>query len=103
MENAFEALSINAVGTTISAPNGSSSAATAIPNDANGNRARYVRVQAQTGPAHLKFGLSGVAATTNDTLINANFDRIFNVRSNTHFAVWGAGAATNVNVVAVEA
>lgn len=96
-----DASEIKTVGTSVSAPNGSSSSATAIPNQAGGVRARLVRVMV-SGPCYVKFGTSSVAATTNDILMNANFPDRFYVGGCTHFAAYGSGAIASVNVCPIE-
>lgn len=102
MNTNFEAMRIAAGGSTITAPSGSSSAASAIPNNAAGVIPQYVRVQVD-GFASIRFGNNSVSATANDTRLNANNYAVFEVRGYTHFAVFGVGAARDVNVAPIEA
>lgn len=55
---------VNAVGATVTT--GAASAAVNIPTDASGNRPNFVRVAATT---ESYFNVRGVAATTNDILV----------------------------------
>ena len=77
------------------------SAAVAIPNASDGNRARFVMVTAKA-TAYIKFGSSGVAATSSDILVGGGAPVIFAVKPFTHFAHLQETAATLVNVVPVE-
>lgn len=90
---------VGAAGTTVTT--GAASAAVAIPNAGDGNRARFVMVTAKA-TAYIKFGASGVTATANDILLPANNPVIFAVKPFTHFAHLQETAATLVNVVPVE-
>jgi hypothetical protein len=95
----FPAVMVGAAGTTVTT--GASSASAAIPNAANGNRARFVMVTAKA-PAYIKFGTSGVTATSNDILVGGGAPVVFAVKPFTHFAYIQETAATIVNVVPVE-
>ena len=77
------------------------SAATAIPTLVGTVAPKYVRVQ-PTGFAFIKFGASGVVATTNDVLISPNEAPVFNVAGCTHFAVLQQAAPATINVVPLE-
>lgn len=97
----FETLSINAVGTTVSATT-SASAAFAIPLAANGQTARFVRIQAD-GLVHVAFGpTTSVTATASYPLYNANFDRVMNVRGNSWFSVLSRVGTVALNMTPVE-
>lgn len=95
----FPAVMIAVPGTTVTT--GASSAAVAIPNASDGNRARFVMVTAKA-TAYIKFGSSGVAATSSDILVGGGAPVIFAVKPFTHFAHLQETAATLVNVVPVE-
>lgn len=95
----FPAVMVAVPGTTVTT--GASSAAVAIPNASDGNRARFVMVTAKA-TAYIKFGSSGVAATSSDILVGGGAPVIFAVKPFTHFAHLQETAATLVNVVPVE-
>lgn len=95
----FPAVMVAVPGTTVTT--GASSAAVAIPNASDGNRARFVMVTAKS-TAYIKFGSSGVAATSSDILVGGGAPVIFAVKPFTHFAHLQETAATLVNVVPVE-
>ncbi len=95
----FSAVMVAAPGTTVTT--GASSANAAIPNGADGSRARFVMVTAKA-TAYIKFGLSGVTCTANDILVGPGSPVIFAVKPFTHFAYLQETAATLVNVVPVE-
>lgn len=99
MGSSFDSLTIGAVGVTVTSAG--ASAATAIPNAADGNRARTVVVTAKA-TCYLKFGPSGVTCTGNDILLPASVPIVFNVKQFTHFAVLQETGATIVNVSPVE-
>jgi hypothetical protein len=95
----FPAVTVAAVGTTVTT--GASSAAVAIPNAADGSRARFVMVTAKA-TAYIKFGTTGVTATVNDILVGPGAPVVFAVKPFTHFAHLQESASTLVNVVPVE-
>lgn len=95
----FSAITVAAAGTTVTS--GASSANVAIPNAADGNRARFVRIQA-TGFAYVKPGTSGVTATANDLMVSANETVILSVKPFTHIAYLQETAAAKVNIAPVE-
>jgi hypothetical protein len=95
-----EAIQIQAAGVSITTSG--TSASQAIPNDSSGRKARYVRV-ACTALAFIKFGASGVAATSSNILIMPGEAEIFIVSGNTHIAAIQQAAAGVVNVTPIEA
>jgi hypothetical protein len=95
----FNAITVAASGTTVTA--GASSASVAIPNAADGNRARFVRLQA-TGFAHVKPGGSGVACTANDLLLSGGEAVILSVKPFTHIAYLEQAAGAKINITPVE-
>jgi hypothetical protein len=101
-----DALRIGTVGVAVSAPNGSSSASTAMPTTAGGLAAKYVRVACTVGSVYFRWdwGKTGTcpAATTADLLINVSDSQIVCVNNSAFFTVYGVGAATPVVVTALE-
>lgn len=94
-----DAKQIQAVGTTITTSG--TSARSAIPNTSSATKPNYVRVQSNAF-AYIKFGDSGVTATTNDILLSPNEPETFIVSGNTHIAAIQDSAAGKVNVTALE-
>ena len=93
-------VTISAVG--FSAATGAASAATAIPNDSSGRAPSYIRVAARN-ECYVKLGTAGVAATTNDILIQPADSLILQVpKGITHIAYIQGTAAGQVNVVPLE-
>lgn len=95
----MHALSIGAAGASITTSGTSASAA--IPNDASGTRARFVRV-ACTVAAYVKMGPSSVAATTSDILLNPEHQLVLQVGGATHIAAIQVASAGSVSVTPVE-
>jgi hypothetical protein len=93
-------LTVNATGTQVTS--GAASAVAAIPNAADGNRARFVRIQAKAN-AYIRPGTSGTTATANDMLITGNEQVFLNVQSFTHIAYLQETAATIINITPLEA
>ena len=78
-----ELVTINATGVQVTS--GAGSAVVAIPNAADGNRARFVHIQA-TGNAYIRPGTSGTTCTANDLLLSPNMFVRLNVQGFTHIA-----------------
>lgn len=95
---ADDTISIRKAGTTVTT--GLASAAVALPTNTGGT-IKYVRVVALAGGAHIKFGQSGLVATSNDILITTT-PQTFNVLGCTHFAHIQAGSAQTLNITPVE-
>jgi hypothetical protein len=95
-----ELLTVNATGVQVTS--GAASAVVAIPNAADGARARFVRVQA-TGNCYVRPGTSGTACTVNDILLSPNTDLRLNVQGFTHIAYLQETAAAKINVSPLEA
>lgn len=91
--------SVNAVGVTGTA--GASSAQLTLPTMASGAAPKAVRVQTD-GYAFVKFGASGVVATTNDMLISPNMPEYVVCGGATTMAYIQSTAACKVNVVPLE-
>lgn len=101
MSNRFDDfITITAVGSTLAA--GAASANAAIPNAGDGNKPRYIRV-ASVAAAFVKLGIAGVAATSNDILVQPADAVILQVPLGvTHFACIQDTVAGKVNVTALE-
>lgn len=88
--------------TGFSAATGATSASTAIPNASDGNKPRYIRVAARN-ESYVKLGVSGVAATTGDILVQPADAVILHVPTGiTHIAYIQGPTAGSVNVVPLE-
>ncbi len=86
----------------VSAATGAASASSAIPTASDGNRPRYIRVAARN-ECYVKLGTSGVAATTNDILVQPADSVILHVPMGiTHIAYIQGAAAGQVNIVPLE-
>lgn len=100
-----DALNIKKSGTTVTT--GASSVAVVLPSASGettvlGPSLRYVRVVALSGGAFVKFGPSGLTATSNDILITT-IPQVFNVMGCTHFAhIQANTTATLLSVTPVE-
>lgn len=85
-----------------SAATGAASANTAIPSASDGNKPRYIRVSARN-ECYVKLGTTGVAATTNDILVQPADSIILAVPNGiTHIGYIQGTAAGQVNVVPLE-
>lgn len=93
-------LTVTAVG--VSAATGAASASSAIPNASDGNKPRFIRVAARN-ECYVKLGVSGVAATSNDILVQPADSVILAVPNGiTHIAYIQGTAAGQVNVIPLE-
>ncbi len=95
----FNAITVAATGTTVTSSG--VSASMAIPNAADGNRARFVRVQA-TGLAHVKPGGSDVACTVNDLMVSGSEALILSVKPFTHIAYLEETVGAKLTITPVE-
>ena len=95
-----ELLAVNATGTQVTS--GAASAVVAIPNAADGNRARFLRLQS-TGNAYVRPGTSGTTCTVNDILLSPNEALLLNVQGFTHIAHLQETAAAKINLTPLEA
>lgn len=95
---AEDANTILKAGTTVTT--GAASAAVAIPTNTGGT-IRQVRAVTLSGGAYVKFGQSGLTATTSDILVNTT-PTLLNVSGCTHFAHIQASSAQTLNIVPVE-
>jgi hypothetical protein len=90
---------VNATGVQVTT--GAASAVVAIPNDASGNRARRVRVQALAN-CYVRPGFSTTTCTTGDILLSPNEAVFLDVKQFTHLAHLQETAAAKFNVTPVE-
>ena len=94
-----DAKTIVAVGVTLTS--GAASTNSALPNNSSGKAPNYVRVQV-TNYAFIKFGVSGVTATSNDILISPNEAEVFALSGNTYIACIQQATGGVVNVTPLE-
>lgn len=94
-----DALSVGAVGTTVTSAAASES--TTIPNDASGNRARVVLLSA-TAPLYVKFGVGATTCTGNDLMVTAGKPILVNCKQYDTIAyIWETSAA-KLNITPIE-
>lgn len=93
------ALSVGAVGTTLATSGSSQNAA--IPNTANGVRARFVRIEAPAA-CYIKFTKGAGTATPNDIQVAANYPEIYDVMSFDTINYLQLTATTSLNVTPLE-
>lgn len=102
MAQTYSGGAMHIVSTGFSAATGAASARTAIPVDASGNKAKYVRVSARN-ECYVKVGDSSVTATGNDILVQPADSIILQITpGHTHIAYIQGTAAGQVNVVPLE-
>lgn len=94
-----EARMITASGTTMTAS--ASSINVTIPNTVSGKPPNYVRIQV-TNYAFIKFGASGVAATSNDILMSPNEPEVFAISGSTYIACIQQASGGLVNITPLE-
>lgn len=94
-----QALTVAASGVQVTA--GASSAVVAIPNDAQGVRARRVRLLA-TGTLYVRPGFSGTTCTASDILLGPNEAVVLEVKAFTHIAYLQEAAAPKLNITPIE-
>ena len=94
-----QSLSVGAVGTTVTTSG--SSASTAIPNDASGNRARFVRITA-VAPCNIKFTKGAGTCTANDIQIAANYPEVYDVKNFDTVNYIQISSATTLNITPLE-
>ena len=92
-------VTVAATGTQVTS--GAATANVAIPNAADGNKARYVRVTALAS-LYVKPGLSAVTATANDMLLPAGTSEVLNVHGMTHIAYIQETAAAKLSITPLE-
>ncbi len=92
-------IAVAATGTQVTT--GAASASAAIPNAADGGKARRVLL-CSPGNCYVRAGASGVTATVNDLLIAANHPIVLNVRGYTHIAYLQETATAKLNITPLE-
>lgn len=96
----FDALTVASSGVQVVAS--ATSATVAIPNTADGNKARYVRIQS-TANAYIKPVVGGTSTcTVNDVLLSPNDDVRLSVHQFTHIAYLQETASAKINITPVE-
>jgi hypothetical protein len=96
----IHAINVRTDGTQVTSA--ASSATVAIPTDAAGNTARYVRVAVFSGSAYVLPGFSGTTATTGSILVQNNDSVILNVRGCTHIAYLQGAAAEKITITPLD-
>lgn len=79
-----------------------SSQSTAVPNGADGNRAKLVRLMV-TGNLYVKFTSGAGAATANSMLLSPNFDVLVNCRQYDTISYLQETASAKLNIIPIEA
>ena len=97
----LEALAVQAAGANLAT--GAASASVAIPNNASGQKARFVRILA-TADCYVRCGISGVSAAAGDMYVGAGpaGREILNCHGATHIAAIQVAAAGTLNIVPLE-
>jgi hypothetical protein len=93
------ALKVGAVGAQVTTAG--TSATTAIPNDASGSRARWVRLSALAS-CYVRPGFVGTTATTGDMLLISADSVCLDVRPYTHIAHIQETAAAKFNITPLD-
>ena len=93
------AYNLGAVGTTVTS--GAVSASVAIPNAADGNRAKQVRLVG-TGNLYVKFTKGVGTATTSDVMVATNFDMVVNCRQFDTISYLQETVAAKLNITPLE-
>lgn len=101
MSNTYMGGTVSVGKTGITVTTAATSAQTAIPTDSAGNLPRYIRIAA-TAESYVKLGPTGVAATTNDLLVQPADSVIVSVGNAGFFAVIQGTASGKVNVVPLD-
>lgn len=91
-------------GTTINEASGGSSNSLAIPNGADGNKARYVGISVATAAAYVMFGASGdsVTSTTGMVINPGDGMLVFATKSHTHIHHLQVASAGVVSMTAMD-
>jgi hypothetical protein len=92
-------LTVNANGTQVTSS--AASAVVAIPNAADGARARHLRIQS-TGACYVRPGGSGTTCTNADILLTGGGQAILNVQGFTHIAYLQESAGAKINLTPLE-
>lgn len=91
-------------GTTINEATGGSSNSLAIPNGADGNKARYVGISIATAAAYFNFGASGDSVTASNGMVISPGDGmlIFATKSHTHIHHLQVASAGVISMTAID-
>lgn len=100
MAQKTQELAVGAAGTQVTS--GATSAQVAIPNNASGVIAKYVRITVASGAAYVKPVLTGTACTANDILVTVGESIVLNVFGYTHIAYLQESAAVKINILPLE-
>jgi len=95
----YPVITVGAAGALVTS--GAASAEVAIPDTADGETAKVVRI-ASTALAHVKPVLTGTAATANDTLVGPGDAVYLHVQGYTHVAYIQQTAAAKIQISPVE-
>lgn len=88
-----DSLMIGATGVNFSAPNGSASVSASIPNGADGNPPKYIRVSVSSGAIYFRLDPTSATAVTTDVMIVVSDSQVMAVSGNRKFSAYGIGAA----------
>jgi hypothetical protein len=97
----LRAISVAAVGTTV-ATSTTHNGSAALPTTADGKNPKVVQVSVNSGVVYVKFGVTGVTATTNDALVNSSAPVLFNVVGMGFYDVIADTGTPKVNIVPIE-
>lgn len=95
----FDYLNVQATG--IQVTTGAASAQTALPNNSNGTKPKFVRLQALAN-CYVRAGQTGVVATVNDLLLSPNEAVILNVTGCGFIAAIQETAAAKFNITPLD-
>ena len=102
MAQTFSSSAVTITATGVSAATGAASASSTIPNTSAGTVPSYIRVAARN-ECYVKLGVAGVAATTNDILVQPADSIILQVpKGATTIAYIQGTAAGQVNITPLE-
>lgn len=94
-----DAYQVGATGKTVTSSGSSQSQA--IPNAADGGRARFVRLMV-TNNLYVKFGNGTVVCTTDDMLLSPNFDVIVSCHQFNQIGYLQETASAKLNITPLE-
>jgi hypothetical protein len=94
-----KAFKVSATGTQVTTSGTSS--ATAIPNDGNGTKAKWVRLQA-LATCYVRPGFSGTTAVVGDILLSTGEALILDVQGFTHIAAIQETASAKFNITPLD-
>jgi len=94
-----DAYRIAATGITV--VSGGTSASTAVPNAADGQRARFIRLQV-TGNLYVKLTFGAGTCTNNDVLLSPNFDVILHTRGYDTISYLQEAVGAKLNITPLE-